>query len=107
MHEYAIFSLIRGGGVRRLRPMLDPPLNRLITLSLLSHSHEITCMVQDICKSTYMLRKKETSHSLMLLAHVSVLSSTDKEEYLCKLPALPALEMEYHVCISPLTQTIP
>ena len=26
MHENAIFSPIRGRGVRRVRPMLDPPL---------------------------------------------------------------------------------
>ena len=26
MHENAIFSPKRGGGVRRVRPMLDPPL---------------------------------------------------------------------------------
>ena len=53
-------------------------------------------MVQDICKSTYMLGKKEASHASMLSAQVSVLSSTDKEEYLCIFPALPALEMAYH-----------
>ena len=27
MHEYAIFSPIKGGGIRRVRPMLDPPLD--------------------------------------------------------------------------------
>ena len=28
MHEKAIFSPIRGGGVRQVRPMLDPPLGQ-------------------------------------------------------------------------------
>ena len=30
MHESAIFSPKRGGGVRRVRPMLDPPLRYVV-----------------------------------------------------------------------------
>ena len=30
MHENATFSPIRGGGVRRVRPMLDPPMHIMI-----------------------------------------------------------------------------
>ena len=30
MHENAIFPPIRGGGVRRVRPMLDPPLIHVV-----------------------------------------------------------------------------
>ena len=36
MHENAIFSQIRGGGVRRVRPMLDPPLSDVCRRQILT-----------------------------------------------------------------------
>ena len=53
MHENAIFSPINGGGggVRRVRPMLDPPLHGLEPCVLLIYGNGHTQQAQNICKT--------------------------------------------------------